>query len=124
MKRRIYLRIAKHRTGFMVKADKLPIQEPLRANNNSEYRPTVLIALDLEIPDKEFDVARILLEAKIKETIPVVEIEQVEIKEENAKKDLSDFAEEYIERGKKKFGRTPTYGEIEEIIAEEQEKRS
>jgi len=37
-------------------------------------------------------------------------------------KNLSDFAEEYIEKGRKKFGRTPTYGEIEEIIAEETKK--
>lgn len=32
---------------------------------------------------------------------------------------LNDFAEEYIEKGRKKFGRAPTYGEVEEIIAEE-----
>lgn len=78
MKKRIYLRIAKYANGFMVKADKSPIQEPLRSSNYTKYRPTVLIALDLDIPDKEFDAARILLEAKIKETKPCVEIKQVE----------------------------------------------
>lgn len=39
-------------------------------------------------------------------------------------KSLSNFAEEYIEKGRKKFERIPTYGEIEEIIAEEKEFRS
>ena len=82
MKKRIYLRIAKYSTGFMVKADKSPKQEPLRSSSYSKHQPTVLIALDLEIPDKEFDAARILLKAKIKETKPCVEIKQVEIEEE------------------------------------------
>jgi len=34
---------------------------------------------------------------------------------------LKDFAEEYINKGKKKFGRNPTYDEIEDIIDEEKE---
>jgi len=75
MKARIYLRIAKCKKGFLLRADKSPNHEPIKFG---EYRPTVLIALDLDIPNKEFDNSRILLEAKIKETKSCVEIKQVE----------------------------------------------
>ncbi len=93
MKKRIYIRVAKHNTGFMVKADKKPKREPLRASDYAEYRPTVLIALDLDIPDKEFDAARILLEAKIQETIPAVDIGQVGIDQEEPKEEEIDMIE-------------------------------
>ena len=76
MKGKIYLRIAKLKKGFLVRADKTPNHQPIKFG---EYRPTVLIALDLDIPDKEFEASRILLEAKIQETEPAVEIKQVEI---------------------------------------------
>lgn len=74
MRARVYLRIAKCRKGFIVRANQSPNPHPIKFG---EYRPTVSIALDLDIPDKEFDAARILLEAKIKETKPAVEIKQV-----------------------------------------------
>ncbi len=79
MKARIYLRFAKCKEGFLVRVDKSPNLNPVR---HGGYKPTVSIALDLDIPDKEFDSTRILLEAKIKETIPAVEIKQVETEEE------------------------------------------
>ena len=78
MKKRVYLRVAKCKTGLSVKVENNPNYQSIRIK---EYLPTVLIALDLNIPDKEFDKARILLEANIKESIPAVEIEQVEIEE-------------------------------------------
>ena len=83
MKKRIYLRVAKNKSGLSVRSESMPNYHPLRIKR--EFLPTVLIALELDIPDKEFDAARILLEAKIKETIPAVEIEQVmgEKKNEN-----------------------------------------
>ena len=84
MRKRIYLRVAKCKTGMSVKVENNPNHQAIRIKN---YLPTILIALDLEIPDKEFDAARILLEAKIKETIPAVEIEQVGIKPEDQSKD-------------------------------------
>ncbi len=79
MKTRVYLRIAKSPRGPKFVIGHKPNFESL-SNNTSHpiYYPTVLVALDLEIPDNEFEKARILLEAKIKETKPAVEIKQVE----------------------------------------------
>ncbi len=74
MKKRIYLRVGKCKTGLSVRVENNPNYHPIKLG---EYLPTIIIALDLDIPDKEFDAARILLEAKIKETKPAVEIEQV-----------------------------------------------
>ena len=46
--------------------------------NTKKSLSTVLMALDLNIPDKEFDAVRIHLEADITHTEPAVEIRQVE----------------------------------------------
>jgi len=78
MKQRIYIRIGKTKRNYIIRAEKNPNHEPLKFGG---FLPTVLIALDLDIPDKEFDSARILLQAKIKETVPAVEIEQVEVEQ-------------------------------------------
>lgn len=82
MKTRIYLRIAKSKAAgkIMVDASIKPKFEPLKthAYRNPLYQPTVQIALDIEIPDKEFEASRILLEAKIKEATPAVEVKVVD----------------------------------------------
>lgn len=82
MKKTIYLRVAKGgNKGYKVVASSKPIYNTLKGSSySSKAYPTVLIALDLEIPDSEFESTKILLEAKIKETTPAVEIKQVEIK--------------------------------------------
>ncbi len=87
MKKRIYLRVGKCKTGLSIRVENNPNFHPIKLG---EYLPTVLIALDLDIPDKEFDAARILLKAKIEETKPAVEIEQVkeEEKTENENKKI------------------------------------
>lgn len=79
MKARLYVRIAKNGSRVKVQASTRPSFEPLeRSNYGHEAIPTVQFALDVDIPDKEFDAARIRLEAKIKETTPCVSIKQVE----------------------------------------------
>jgi len=79
MKQKIYLRIGKGKKGMLVSAHKKPNYEP--HNNGYHYQrkhfPTVLIALEINIPDKEFEASRILLEANIEKTTPAVEIKQV-----------------------------------------------
>lgn len=79
MKTRIYLRVAKTEKKPKVAATLFPTNESLTNGSkyNLKYYPTVLVALDLDIPDKEFDTVRILLDAKIKEVKPAVEIKQV-----------------------------------------------
>lgn len=78
MKTRIYLRIAKGKRRTIVKADTKPNYESISTNGyNRQYFPTVQFTLDIDIPDKEFDASRILLNTKIKETKPAVEIKQV-----------------------------------------------
>ena len=82
MKTRIYLRLGKSKKGCKVVASTKPNFQAL--DNGTQYNhksniayPTIQIALDLDIPDKEFDKARVLLDAKIKSTEPCVEIKQV-----------------------------------------------
>jgi len=79
MRKRIYLRISNYGKGKVI-AGLRPNYEPLSNGYppaDRVYYPTVMVALDLDIPEKEFDVARILLQAKISETKPAVEIKQV-----------------------------------------------
>ena len=80
MKDRIYLRVAKDGSSFKTAASSKPIKEPLSKGtyNSKRYLPTVLIALDLTIDDREFDDARIELEISIDRAEPAVEIRQVE----------------------------------------------
>lgn len=83
MKFRVYLRIGKTNprksksSRYRVDASKYPDFKSL-TNYNDEPIPTVQVALDLDIPDSEFDAAKILLETKIKDTKPCIEIKQVE----------------------------------------------
>ena len=82
----------------MVKSENKPNYSPIKFG---EYLPTVLVALDLEIPDKEFDAARILLEAKIQGTEPAVEVKQViEEKEEESENGTDDQGSEKADQGK------------------------
>ena len=79
MKARVYLRVAKTRKGFKVVANNKPMFESLyseKSYNRTLALPTVAIALDLDIPDSEFAAARIVLEAKITETVAAVKLEQ------------------------------------------------
>lgn len=80
MKQRIYLRIGKTERKYKVDATTRPSYESLTMGSSTytkKYIPTVMIALDIDIPDNEFSAARILLETKIKESKPAVEIKQV-----------------------------------------------
>lgn len=89
MKTRIYLRIGKQSQGKPKVAVSLtPNREALtRTSYSKEALPTILIGLDLDIPDKEFEATRVLLEAKIKETQPAIEIKQI-IEENGNKKTM------------------------------------
>lgn len=79
MKTRIYLRIGKTKRGAIVKASTKPSSEAVYTGSyNKKYLPTVLVAVDLIVPDKEFDSARILLQAEITKTTPACSIKQVE----------------------------------------------
>lgn len=79
MKARIYLRIARQLRGKpKVSVSNTPNREALvKSSYSKEALPTVLIGLDLDIPDKEFEATRVLLEAKIKESKPAIEIKQI-----------------------------------------------
>jgi len=87
MKQRIYLRVAKTNKTPKVSASLKPNFTPIdNGRYMKKHYPTVLIGLDIDIPDSEFESTRILLDAKIKETTPCVEIKQIEsgeIKNEN-----------------------------------------
>lgn len=90
MKQRIYLRIAKTNKTVKVVASLKPSFAPIEGSKYLKtHYPTVLVGIDLEIPDSEFEASRILLDAKIKETKPCVEIKQInpeELENENTSK--------------------------------------
>ena len=79
MKQRVYIRIGKNRRGRnKIAINKRPKYGALTSGSEpTKYLPTIQICLDLEIPDSEFNMSRILLEAKIEETKPCVGIKQV-----------------------------------------------
>ena len=79
MKTRVYLRVAKKKSGkTKVTVSTRALHGALEEGNYLKTPlPTVLIALDLTIPDKEFDAARIQLEANIAKTTPAVQVKQV-----------------------------------------------
>ena len=80
MKKRIYLKIGRNGSSIKVKAMLKPNYEPLfkgTKHYQPKYLSTVVIALDIDIDDKEFDSARILLEARIESAEPAVEIHQI-----------------------------------------------
>ena len=80
MKDRIYLRVAKDGGKFKSAASSKPLKEPLfkGSGHNKRYLPTVLIALDMKIADREFDDARIELNISIDRAEPAIEVRQVE----------------------------------------------
>ena len=86
MKTRIYLRIARTRKGIKVIATTKLNYEAIttvKGYRSVIHHPTVIVALDLDIPEKEFEAVRILLEAKICSTQPAVKIKQIkEVPEE------------------------------------------
>lgn len=79
MKDRVYLRVAKDGSKFKAAASSKPIREPLSKGtyNNKRFLPTLLIGLDLTIPDIEFEDTRIILEANVERAEPAVEVRQV-----------------------------------------------
>ena len=79
MKIRCYLRIGKTERKYKVDVSTKPNNAALtKYHVNGEVPiPTVLVALDLIIPDLEFDSARILLTANIEKSIPAAEIKQI-----------------------------------------------
>lgn len=73
------MRVAKgkHLGTCKVAASNKPMLEPLYKTigyNQKQYVPTVSIALDLDIPDEEFEATRILLEHKLEKSVPAVEL--------------------------------------------------
>lgn len=83
MKARIYLRLAKVKGRIKVVANTKPNFESLYTQGYSikKAHPTVIVAIDLDVPDEEFNASRICLEAKINKTVPAVELTQVDIGE-------------------------------------------
>lgn len=80
VKERIYLRVGKTRRGLVVQAHSKPVYRAIETNKTyrgSTYNPTVLLAVDLDIPDKEFDKAKNLLDLKIKSSQPAIELKEV-----------------------------------------------
>lgn len=73
-KYRIYLRVSEK--GH-VDAGKRPNLHPLPIAKYQKPLPTVLIALDLDIPKEQFEATRILLDKKIEQSKPAVEISEV-----------------------------------------------
>ena len=72
---RVCLKIGKKSAGgCKFEALNKPNYKPLM--NGKEYLPTVLITLDLTIPDEEFEATRIKLDANILHTQPAIEIRQ------------------------------------------------
>jgi hypothetical protein len=74
---RVYLRIS---NGGRVIASPKPNWKPMRTSNGI-YLPTIQIALDLKIDEKEFDGARILLEQNIERSQPAVNVVEHEVSE-------------------------------------------
>jgi len=84
MKTRVYLRIGQSEGGkvkFAVSSNPNNESLSIGSYNSKRYVPTVLIALDLTIDDREFNQPRIFLEADIQHTEPAAEIRQVGIEE-------------------------------------------
>jgi hypothetical protein len=74
---RIYLRVAKGDGKYLVNASTTPKFEPLyKGTYAKKAYPTVTLALDLDIPDSEFEATRILLQQKIQATVPAVNVTQ------------------------------------------------
>jgi len=82
-KHRIYLRITQR---GLVKASTKPNYYSLPDDKYSKPQPTLLFAIDLDIDEKEFESTRILLEAKINNPKPAIEIREGDLEKEKEKK--------------------------------------
>lgn len=80
MKARVYLRIAKNDNGrFSVKATTKPEFAAMVKNkgyNSEQALPTILYALDLDIPDNAFSATANLLKIKLSEGYPATEVDE------------------------------------------------
>jgi hypothetical protein len=81
MKIPVYLKIGKSPKGPRVEAKTKPDFKPFDSGHyNKKYYPTVLVKLNLDIPDKEFLAAKNELNLKIESTTPAIEIKQEDLK--------------------------------------------
>lgn len=77
MKQRIYLQIAKDGNKGKVECSLKPKYKSLMKGYTKTPLPTIQIALDLDIADKEFDKSRVVLALTVKSSEPCVNIKQV-----------------------------------------------
>lgn len=77
MKQRIYLQIAKDGSKVKVECSLKPKFKSLLKVYSKIPLPTIQIALDLDIADKEFDKSRVVLALTVKSSEPCVNIKQV-----------------------------------------------
>lgn len=83
MKQKIYLRIAKTNSGYSYKVDKKKNHKPMDDGYYKKtYFPTIVVGLNLEIPDRFFKEALAELDLKV-ENLEVAS--EIEIKEEAEK---------------------------------------
>lgn len=85
MKGRVYLRIAKDKGHLKFASSTKPKHDALKSGslNNEKVLPTILIALDVDVPDREFDATRILLETNVETYEPAVQVRQINDEVEN-----------------------------------------
>jgi hypothetical protein len=80
MKIKAYLKVAKTPKGFKFEIKRKPCYKALNNGEgrymNTKYYPTVLVKINLDISDKEFDAAKNELDLKIESATPAIEISQ------------------------------------------------
>lgn len=79
MKEKVYLRIAKTKKGYRYAVDKKKNHKPFdNGYADKTYFPTIIVALNLEIPDNFFDKASAELDLKIEdlETATDIKVEE------------------------------------------------
>lgn len=65
MRDKVYLRIGKSRSGrFIYKVDKTKKNLPVSTGNNN-YLPTIIVGLNLDIPDEYFNKATAEIDLKV-----------------------------------------------------------
>lgn len=75
MKEKIYLRIAKTKSGYLYKVDKKKNNKAIEASNYySTAHPTIILSLNLDIADKLFEEALAELDLKVEEAENATEI--------------------------------------------------
>ena len=85
MKVPVYLMIGKTPKGPRIVAKMKPNYKPFDNGvspkySNPKYYPTIIIKLNLDIPDSEFFAAKRQLDIKIEESTPAIEIKQEDLK--------------------------------------------